>query len=472
MSDGDRAALVQLLATLGSFWMVRGEHTRLLVLADAVVDAIGDWQPPPELEGAMGAALSVTLANSLIAGGQRVGKLQAMLRRLDRTDDGGLMSGMATVMLTFDPADPGAYVPRLEELAADGDRQTAATACFWLSNLYENAGELAGSMSAAQRALELAGDDGGPWTWAMARSLLAQLSMHMGKRGQAITYARAALPVMHRLGATDDEIQLRCLLVFAAIADGQLAEAQAELDQIDLAGESGDVIGGLAFGEVGRAELLLARGDHAAGLSAHLDGMASLGELEFPGVSKTGLEPWVLFGASLALAAHAYYATGAEETRGWEMFRRCREVAMKVLSTADFSLDYPVVGQLLFALGTWALLRRAVPVAGGRPPGTPAGPTGGGRPAMTSAVPAPDAVRLLVLADRFAYNRAIPTLRWERIAATAEELAPGRIAEFQAAYADRRPADLLDEACRAVERLLDVALVAAHRQRGEDRDHH
>ena len=72
---------------------------------------------------------------------------------------------------------------------------------------------------------------------------------------------------------------------------------------------------------------------------------------------------------------------------------------------------------------------------------------------MTSAVPAPDAVRLLVLADRFAYNRAIPTLRWERIAPTAEELAPGRIAEFQAAYADRRPADLLDEAYRAVERL-------------------
>ena len=63
MSDGDRGALVQLLATLGGFWMVRGEHTRLLVLADAVVDALGDWQPPPELEGAMGSAVSVTLAN-------------------------------------------------------------------------------------------------------------------------------------------------------------------------------------------------------------------------------------------------------------------------------------------------------------------------------------------------------------------------------------------------------------------------
>ena len=50
------------------------------------------------------------------------------------------------------------------------------------------------------------------------------------------------------------------------------------------------------------------------------------------------------------------------------MFRRYRDDAMKVLSTADFSLDYPVVGQLLFALGTWALLRRTVPAAGGSDP--------------------------------------------------------------------------------------------------------
>jgi predicted ATPase/DNA-binding SARP family transcriptional activator len=435
MSDGDRGTLVQLLATLGAFWMIRGEHTRLLVLADAVIDALGDWHPPPELANAMGAAVSVTLANTLIAGGQRIGQLQAMLRPLGPRSDGGWpISGLATVMLTFDPADPGAFLPRLEEIANDGEREIAATANFWLSNMRENSGDLAGSLSAAQRALELVGDDGGgPWTWAMSRSLLAQLSMHMGQRGPAVEYAKAALPVMERLGATDDEIQLRCLLVFAAIADRRLAEAQAELDRIDLAGQTGSVIGGLAFGEVCRAELLLARGDHAAGLSAYLDGMARLGEIEFPGLPKTELEPWVMFGSSMALAAHAYYATQAEVERGWQLFRRCREDALKILGAAgesgaaDFGLDYPVVGQLQFALGVWGLLRRAAP--------------------------APDSVRLLVLGDRFAYNRSIPTLMWERIAPTAEELAAERIAEFQAQYAGLRPADLLDEAYRAVERL-------------------
>ncbi len=428
MSDGDRGVLVQLLSTLGTFWMIRGEHTRLLVLADAVVDALDDWQPPPELEAATGAAVSVTLSNALIAGGQRIGHLQAILRRLGAgAEHGGPMSGLATVMMMFDPADPGEFMPRLQKLADDGDSETSAVSYFWLSTLRENSGDLAGSLAAAQQALALVSDDNGPWTWAMPRSMLAQLSMHVGEPGPAIEYARAALPVMQRIGATDDEVQLRCLLVFAAIASGQLSEAEAELRRIDLAGENGMVLGGLGFQEFGRAELLLARGERAAGLAAHLEGMARLRELEFPGVPKTELEPWVLFGVSMALTAHAYHAEGTEIEAGSQLFRRCREDSLKVLGSADFTLDYPVAGQVLFALGAWGLLRRAVPPA--------------------------DAARLLVLADRFAYSRAIPTLRWERIAPVAEELAPGRIAEFQAEYADRRPADLLDEAYRAVERL-------------------
>jgi hypothetical protein len=60
---------------------------------------------------------------------------------------------------------------------------------------------------------------------------------------------------------------------------------------------------------------------------------------------------------------------------------------------------------------------------------------------------------LLVLAERFAYNRAVASMMWEPIAARAEASAPGLIAEFRAKYASSRPADLLEEACRAVEQL-------------------
>ena len=102
-------------------------------------------------------------------------------------------------------------------------------------------------------------------------------------------------------------------------------------------------------------------------------------------------------------------------------------LALKVLGAGGPDLDYPVAGQLLFALGAWCLLRLAAP--------------------------ADDAARLLVLADRFAYNRQIPTMMWERIVPAAEEAAPGRIAVLRGQYAGRRPAELLDEACRVVEQL-------------------
>jgi hypothetical protein len=52
-------------------------------------------------------------------------------------------------------------------------------------------------------------------------------------------------------------------------------------------------------------------------------------------------------------------------------------------------------------------------------------------------------LRLLVLADRFGYNRTVPTMAWERIAPHADRK---RLAELRAAYADRRPRELLDEA--------------------------
>jgi hypothetical protein len=162
-------------------------------------------------------------------------------------------------------------------------------------------------------------------------------------------------------------------------------------------------------------------------LARYRDCMNRMREIAFPGVPRTGLEPWALFGASMALAAHAHYATGTDEAPATALFRACRADAARILTDPPGDLDYPILGLVLFAVGTWCLLR--------------------------GAGPANDATRLLVLADRFAYNRVMPTLFWERIAPVAEELAPDRIAAFRAEYDTRRPADLIDEARRAVEQL-------------------
>ncbi len=428
VADGDRGPLVELLATLGMFWTIRGAHDRPLALVDAVTSAIGDWQPPPELYDVASDALGILLSNSVIGNDERFRQLQAVLRRLDR--DAGSdrrVSGMAAVMLAADLADPSAFVGRLEQLAHDSDHDTALAACMWLSNMRENAGDLAGAIRAAQRALDLVGSDDGPWIGAAPRAELARLTMQAGDRATAAGHARAALPVMQRLGAGDDEMALRSLLVSAAIAEGRLADAEAEIDRMDQVGAGGTGFGGTLFQGICRAELLLARGDHADGLALYRDCMARMREVEFPGVPRTGLEPWALFGASMTLAAHAYYATGTDETHGAALLRACRADALRLLTSAPADLDYPVAGLMLFALGTWGLLRRTTSVD--------------------------DAIRLLVLADRFGYNRSVPTMTWERITPRAEESAPGRIAEFSAEYADRALVGLLDEACQVIERL-------------------
>jgi hypothetical protein len=220
---------------------------------------------------------------------------------------------------------------------------------------------------------------------------------------------------------------LHSLLASCAMAEGRLAAAEAELDQMEQAGAGGSGFGGTVFQAMSRAELTLARGDYADGLALYRDCTHRLRELEFPGVPKTGLEPWALFGAATTLAAHAQFATGSDEAEGAILFAECRSDALRLLVAPPADMDYPIAGMLLFALGTWSLLR--------------------------GAAPADDAIRLLVLADRLAYNRSQPTMMWERVAPSAETAATGRMAEFRAEYGDRRPADLLTEACRAVEQL-------------------
>ncbi|HEY3880345.1 MAG TPA: BTAD domain-containing putative transcriptional regulator [Trebonia sp.] len=428
LADGDRGSLVHLLAPLGLFWSIRGEHLRLITLVQAIADVLAGWTPPPDLADTARGAVAVTLNNSMMTGGETNRSLFDLLRGLGDYPDGDTyLAGLVRVMLACDKAADDADPELLHELAGDPDRRTAAAASTWLSHYYENAGDPVSAIKAAERALTLIDDADGPWPKAMPRALLAQLTMHMGDRQAGLGHARAALPVMQRLGASDDEIQLRSLLVLCDIDAGRLAEAEGELGRIELVGVSAMPFGGAAWREICRAELLLAAGDSETGLRVYRECADQMRALEFPGIARTGREPWALFGDALSLSAHAWYATGDDEARGQALFASCRAGALLVLSPDNDRQDYPAFGLMLFALGAWGLLRQAAP--------------------------AEDALRLLALADRFAYSRVIPTMLWERIVPRAEQARPGLLGELQAGYQKRRPPDLLAEAWRAADRL-------------------
>jgi predicted ATPase/DNA-binding SARP family transcriptional activator len=445
ITEGDRDSLVQLLASLGLLWTMRGEHLRLVALAPAVAEAVRDWAPPADVANAARAAVAITLNNSMMIGSGKVyAPMMAVLRQLGPDPGGNVyLSGLVRVLLAWDPDDTGSsphgfeadgagpdgsrgFAERLAELAADPDRQTAAAASQWLGHERENAGDPAGAIEAAQRVLALVRDDDGPWSRAMPHGLLAELAMHIGDQAAAVEHAEIALPVMQRIGASDDELQLRTLLAFCAIGEGRLADAADELSRVEQI-SSATAFGWAVFRHVGRAELALASGDLKAGLDLYRESTARMREIELPGVLRTGIEPWALFGEAMTLSALAWYADGEDVTDGQELFRVCREGALRVLTSHNPHLDYPASGLILFGLGAWSLLRLAAP--------------------------AEDALRLLALADRFAYNRMIPTMRWERITPAADKAAPGLLARLQAEYQKCPQPDLLEQARLAVERL-------------------
>jgi len=432
IADDDRRSLVQLLTGLGLFWTLRGEHVRVLVLAEAVADALQGWAPPPDLVAETCAAVAVTLSNALMTNSPSSGALHGILRELTWEASGAAnLTGLIRVLLAYDPAatDPGAFVRRLERLAASQDRHTAIAAGQWLSVMRENVGDAVGSMEAARRTLALASGDDGPWATAMPNAMLAQLSMQMGDRAAAVGHAQAALTVMRRLGASDDEAQLRSLLVLCAIADGRLADARDELARIDALGEAATLFGSDGRRQACHAELALYSGDYADGLRIYRECAARMREVRIPGFPVTGLEPWVLFGDAAALSAHARYAAGGDAAHGRALFLGCRDAALRMFGAPDPNLDYPAAGLLVFALGAWALLRGPEPCE------------------------AEVALRLLALADRFAYIRTVPSMNWDWIVAAAEKAAPGRLAGFQAEYNARQPADLIAEARRLAELL-------------------
>ena len=82
ISERDPDALVQLLTALGTFWALRGEHPRLIVLVDAVADLVSGWRPPPELEDLTRGAMAMLLTNAMIIGNERTGSIWSLLREL------------------------------------------------------------------------------------------------------------------------------------------------------------------------------------------------------------------------------------------------------------------------------------------------------------------------------------------------------------------------------------------------------
>ena len=110
-------------------------------------------------------------------------------------------------------------------------------------------------------------------------------------------------------------------------------------------------------------------------------------EIELPGITRTGMEPWALFGEAMALSAHARYAAGDDIARGEALFRVCRAGTLRVMTPENPHLDYPASE---WCCSPWGLSLLRWPHRPRTRCGCSPWPTGSAR------------------------NRMIPTMRWER----------------------------------------------------------
>lgn len=422
----DPETVVNVLAGLGMFWMILGDHARIFSLTEAVAEALTGWTPSVEDADATRMALAVTINNSVIGGSADAAQeLRRMLQEIGPGETSPRVAAMVQIMQGFDPTDPERLYAALEEFGSGSDRLLAVNALQWSSHALENMGDPVSALAAAERALALVDETDGPWQAAILHTQAAQLAMQQGKAEDAVVHAHAAIPVLDRLGARDDSVQLRALLAMSAIGAGDLEAAALEIDRLDRREETETVFGGRLVVDLACAELLLAQGEIEAGLARYRGAVDQVRSLQFPGVPITGLEPWVLFAESTALSAYAYLGPLDADAR--TLAEGCLGRLRAVLEPGFAHLDLPVCGLALFGLGAWGLLREQLPVE--------------------------DAVRLLVLADRFAYNKSVPTMSWARMATRLEAIAPGMVEAMAAEYGERAGPALLEETRAFVEKL-------------------
>ncbi|MEU6429454.1 BTAD domain-containing putative transcriptional regulator [Microbispora sp. NPDC046973] len=419
LADPDPEAVAVLFSALSGYWTICGDHTRTVVLTPAVAAALSDWAPPPRLLDRARMALSIALFTTSVVSLEETGTLTRLLSELGADSANPAVRALVTALLIMvSDRERG-----LEELAADPDPLVRRIALHWLSHGRENVGDPVGAIEAARAALELVDDDVGPWHRALLHTQLAGLYTHLDDSASAARHATEALPVLERLGAVEDAVQIRATLAMGELAEGRRDEAARMLDDLEALASQG------TYGEVlavaaGRAQLALADGDIAEGLRRHRETAEVLRNLRMPG-APTGSMLWSIVGEVVAVSAFAEYGEGDD---GADLFESLRAKVLISFDSDHAFRDYPLVGMVLAGLGIWGLRK--------------------------GAMPAEEAVRLLVLADRFAYNRFVPTMRWPVLSAHAERIAPGVMSRIEAEYGERRGPDLMAEARAVLERVV------------------
>ena len=424
LRERDAPGVVALMACLSDFWTVEGSHLKVVGLARDVEDLVADATVPDDLVPSLRTTLAAIAFNSMIFSDHFATRATA---RLDELAPGTRPDAYAKVMLAvrrgLEQNDP----QELERLCEDPEPRVRQLALQWSSNMFENLGDLVEARTRAERSRALADGRDGPWPRALVCAQLAGITIQMGAMDDALRYAGEALPVMQALGASEDVAQLKAVLALAAMEDGRYADASRIFDEIEQEDAGAGVFGAAIILLCGRPELELAAGRVDEGLRGYRDAFRVLQHRSLPSLADSvGYEPWIYYPQAAAVSAHVHHGATALAA---DLRDELRAKLPHTLSVDNGFIDYPVVGSVLLSLALWELAGSPDPSAAER------------------------AVRMLVLADLFGYNRQLPSLAWRPAEELAEATAPGALVRIRGEVGVHRAPALREEALRLVTEL-------------------
>lgn len=416
LATGDRELVARLVSLLGSVWTITGDQPRIFAICDAAADLLTGWEVPDGLHTHAQEAAGVLMIHLSWMPGVDLGGLRALLVQGEPpTGTWGLIAHTVHVAEGGTPA-------RLAEVAARQTRPAMAGALLlWAAIVAENGGDVDTARRYAEEALR------GPLPPYLSASLhaeLSQLAMTSGDHHRAARHAEVAWPLLERIHSVTDAYSLQVATAIAPLLDGDVAEAERLLETFGPPDGDSAQMGARLTWCVAQAELALAKGDPGEAIARYDAAVELVTDVEGGPVAS----PWLAIAASAALVARVRHGGPGPDPRAEELRDLVAgDGGSGPVGTLWFT-DLPLNGVLLVALASWVLRH------------------GSGHQHA-------DAVHLLAVAHRWAYNRSIPVMAWEPLAHLADAVLPGRVGRLVEELADRPGAELVPDAAATVDRL-------------------
>ncbi|KMS75791.1 LuxR family transcriptional regulator [Streptomyces viridochromogenes] len=420
-ADADTVATVT--AVLAGLWTTDANYARLIALTEDTAGLLSHYRPGPDYVEPARTAAALTTANIFLGVGPGAVRTLVTLRRLPPAPPDTLVRAVATVLSAL-PEVLGDH-SALEALCDSDAPLLAGVANCLASYVWQSEHQPDRALDAARRMVAALGDRNIPLLSFWPASRVAELCLQMERGAEAIVHVRSALEALEEYGEWGDPIGLRWGMMLANLQTGDLDAAEHWLGEALRHQPDGEGSDAFVPDLGARAEIALARGDIETGLALWRRAVARLEHGASPVFGdELVMEPWVLELQAVAVTAHARHgrldlvagiATPLPD-RLTTLLTRPKVAPHRV------TVDFPVCGALLLALGTVDLST---------------GATARG-------------VRLLALADRFrALRNFQPTMSSAVSREAASNADKAAYEDAVSTYADLDP-EALGEAVLAV----------------------